>query len=778
MEKSQSGAARARALDVEKLITRGLFKALYVAAGYLAGLCALPFEAYPFGIALLAAADRNAVFVYVGLALSCLFGFGDGTGALLFGIYTAELLLRVLVRLTLDYPFKRGSRQSVVELWGSFFGERVAYRVLCAAVCSVALGTCFVIGGGFLYFDVISLVIISAVAPLSVYVFYCFFCKGGIARDIGFLALAAVCVYAALSLKIYGISLAALVGVFITLLSTQRRGIVKGMTVGAVLGLIYSPALIPSFLLAALCVGAFLRLSGTLACFSALFTSVGWAFYVKGLGALDGFFAGTLAACLLYSVLYKLYGKEQGRIDAKTAGKVRCEVLGESELDSIRLSRMNRRMSAISEGLESLSDFFEEMKLRFPKKAELEEICRAAFELSCEGCSEYAACRSRGLVRSQIQGLCERLDKGLRVSRADVDSALSERCPSLPDIIDEINYNSEMRRSAQSASQMLAPDYKALSRLLELGISAEEDEYSIDAEISARICAALEELDAGVSGAMVYGKRKRSVYIKAPEISILEENKSLILDAVSALLPFALDAESVRIGRSADGGSMSVSEAEKFKVGYAHRLLRAREEEEYCGDSLTLFKNGDERFFSLISDGMGSGREAAAVAQICTSFTESMLRLGNMSEELLCMLNGFLCGRSEGSAYECSATFDLMELDLISGETEFFKSGAAPSYVYRDGSLFKLRSCTMPIGILEQTDIKSFKFKLSAGDVVVMMSDGVTAGKDECPWLFDLLRQNIESSGLERTADLILKYAIGHGSQDDISVVVMRIEDA
>ena len=41
---------------------------------------------------------------------------------------------------------------------------------------------------------------------------------------------------------------------------------------------------------------------------------------------------------------------------------------------------------------------------------------------------------------------------------------------------------------------------------------------------------------------------------------------------------------------------------------------------------------------------------------------------------------------------------------------------------------------------------------------------------------FDLLRQNIETSGLERTADLILKYAIGHGSEDDISIVIIKVD--
>ena len=245
------------------------------------------------------------------------------------------------------------------------------------------------------------------------------------------------------------------------------------------------------------------------------------------------------------------------------------------------------------------------------------------------------------------------------------------------------------------------------------------------------------------------------------------------------MLPFELDCEAAVLRRCAtDKVGLFIGERERIKVSYATRQMRARGEIRFCGDSLCLFKNEDNRFFALVSDGMGSGREASETAEICTGFLHGMLSRGGVNCEILSALNGFLCRRNEGSAHECSATVDLMELDLIKGEASFYKSGAAPSYVFREGSLFKLRSRTMPIGILRDTEIKSFNFELSEGDVVVMMSDGVTGGKEECPWLFDLLRQNLENSGLERTADLIMKYAVGHGSDDDISLSVIRIEKA
>jgi thymidine phosphorylase len=65
--------------------------------------------------------------------------------------------------------------------------------------------------------------------------------------------------------------------------------------------------------------------------------------------------------------------------------------------------------------------------------------------------------------------------------------------------------------------------------------------------------------------------------------------------------------------------------------------------------------------------------------------------------------------------------------------------------------------------------------RVSVGDVIVMVSDGVTQGKEECPWLFDLLRSQGEDVSIERLADLVVKYAKGEGCSDDISVLIVKI---
>ena len=53
-----------------RVIKTALTGALYSFGGYLSGIATLPFGAIPCGIALLAAADKNAIFVFIGLAIA------------------------------------------------------------------------------------------------------------------------------------------------------------------------------------------------------------------------------------------------------------------------------------------------------------------------------------------------------------------------------------------------------------------------------------------------------------------------------------------------------------------------------------------------------------------------------------------------------------------------------------------------------------------------------------------------------------------------------------
>ena len=87
----------------------------------------------------------------------------------------------------------------------------------------------------------------------------------------------------------------------------------------------------------------------------------------------------------------------------------------------------------------------------------------------------------------------------------------------------------------------------------------------------------------------------------------------------------------------------------------------------------------------LLSDGMGSGKMASLASEVSAMFLDKMLSAGAGLEITLRMLNHIL----RANTGEVSTTVDLCELDRVTGEVKFVKSGAAPSYVIRGDSLFK-----------------------------------------------------------------------------------------
>jgi len=193
---------------------------------------------------------------------------------------------------------------------------------------------------------------------------------------------------------------------------------------------------------------------------------------------------------------------------------------------------------------------------------------------------------------------------------------------------------------------------------------------------------------------------------------------------------------------------------------------------EPCGDVITSFE-ADGRYYMLISDGMGSGREAALTSSVAAMFLERMLTSGASMETSLKMLNKLI----RAGERECSATIDLAEIDLKTGEAKFIKSGAAPSFVIRDGSIYRLQSKTVPIGIIRALDAEMIKFDVREGDMIVMLSDGVARSFEECPWLLDMLATDREvlEGEVNLAAERIVRSAAERGAVDDITAGVIRI---
>jgi hypothetical protein len=216
---------------------------------------------------------------------------------------------------------------------------------------------------------------------------------------------------------------------------------------------------------------------------------------------------------------------------------------------------------------------------------------------------------------------------------------------------------------------------------------------------------------------------------------------------------------------------MECEAAAKYKLEGAF-ACESRSNDEISGDSIKLFISKELFAYGLICDGMGSGAEARKAADFSSSFLEIALKNGIGEATALHMLNAALRNGDE----ECSVAADMFVLDLLSCEAKFIKSGGACSYVKRGASLFRIKSETMPLGLLRRVDAEQITASVTMGDYIIMLSDGACDPASDSVWLVELLNGEPEPR-LDAYAERILSAARkNRRTADDMSVLVMKAE--
>jgi stage II sporulation protein E len=74
------------------------------------------------------------------------------------------------------------------------------------------------------------------------------------------------------------------------------------------------------------------------------------------------------------------------------------------------------------------------------------------------------------------------------------------------------------------------------------------------------------------------------------------------------------------------------------------------------------------------------------------------------------------------------ATIDLALIDLQEGKLWAWKAGSMSTYIKRGNEYFRIDSMSVPVGFLPSFSVKAKQVKLKAGDMLVMMTDGMFQG--------------------------------------------------
>ena len=197
------------------------------------------------------------------------------------------------------------------------------------------------------------------------------------------------------------------------------------------------------------------------------------------------------------------------------------------------------------------------------------------------------------------------------------------------------------------------------------------------------------------------------------------------------------------------------------------------------GDTSIQTKLDDGKYLLALSDGLGSGPEARKSSKIAIKMLERLLTSGFEKDTSIKLINSTLSANTEEDMY---ATLDIQILDLYSGNIEFIKNGACPTYIKRDNEVQILKSESLPTGILEDIDLEVYDKDLEDGDIIVMCSDGILDSNTEYLnkelWVKYLL-EDIQTDDVQKIADIIVNEARDndYGSEkDDMTVIVAKVK--
>ena len=174
-----------------------------------------------------------------------------------------------------------------------------------------------------------------------------------------------------------------------------------------------------------------------------------------------------------------------------------------------------------------------------------------------------------------------------------------------------------------------------------------------------------------------------------------------------------------------------------------------------------------------LSDGMGSGEQANRVSSVTLSLIESFYKAGMKSELILGTVAKLLAITAE----ETFTALDVSVIDLKNCTADFIKYGAPYGFIVGENGIRIVESNSLPLGILDELKPSVATAKLAAGDMVILVTDGIADAFGSPTDLAEFLR-TLPALNPQTLADDVMKRALSLTDgkrEDDMTVLAVRI---
>ncbi len=579
--------------------------------------------------------------------------------------------------------------------------------------------------------------------------------------------------YALEPYSLFGISASYVFAGLVTIVVARRFGALRAAAAGffSVLGVSAMNSV--AFALAGLTSGILFSLGISYALVGGGISASAWSIYSGGYRALLATLPEYIIAALISVAIVKKISAEKSVKEEEVTERCAKDMVGTMAL-SYR-SSYGGSLPILEESFSGLSGAVR----RFSEegaKLTLEDYNRVVSDavLSyCKTCPGYRTCRtSCEAPYEELTGkIAEKLLKKEPVSAREFDTlpAYCHMSNRIFEVITEAAARAEAERFKAYGTSTTAGDLEMMSRMIRDSLSRDERERAMNNALTERLEPIARDYGPDEAVIRVYGERKYHIIAAGEDTDGTKITSPEFKKKIEESLGVCLSTpEFFRSGKTV---LLEANAAPRFTVECASAAIGGKDDE-ISGDTVRIFESRDDRFYALLSDGMGTGKVAKDTSSFVGTYLSEILSGAYPTDTVLHLLSHIIRGRGA----ECSATVDLFGFDLLDGEATFLKSGAAPSYIKRRDSIFRIRSETAPIGLMKKVDAERIKAAVEDGDYIIMLSDGVSQSTDDAAWLLELLSKPAKGS-VGEYADYILSSAVKNSRfKDDMTVLVAKIK--
>lgn len=436
-----------------------------------------------------------------------------------------------------------------------------------------------------------------------------------------------------------------------------------------------------------------------------------------------------------------------------------------------RLSGMGSAIGEMNSAIRKTAEVLDRENVHDPS-----EIYITAADNICRGCKNNMHCWGECYNRSA--DIMNKAIKNIRSGQLADENMLSghfeEMCPKRRELAGELNRCYASYSCARSAARKITEMRKILttqlnSTQLMLEKAAEElcNDDSFDYEAAQTAEDVLREnglISPAVTAINIDGRLTIDAYGK--------DSSVFNAGTIAKKLSFALRREFDLPMLTENDGKVHLTLSERSRYDAQIKIFsRSKPENPRSGDCHECFNDGTGNVYMILSDGMGSGSRARIDSAFSCSMLARMLKAGIDLDASIEMLNTSLMVKSSDESF---ATLDVCRINLVNGEISLYKAGSASTFIRCGNSFAELTGDGIPLGVEFEAEYGEKQFTASAGDVIIMASDGAEIDKK---WLGNIVMRD-KNADLDAIIDAIgeaLRLSAEKGKEDDITVIGVKI---